>query len=185
LEKVEDFDLLFRFLGQCPRLESLGVRVLNNRVALPDVHATIIPHLHTLSGPPKLHQLLTSVRPVRSAEVPLGGIFDAAPPQELIHVYFAIARSSAPIRSLTLMPTEAADPEFLAAITILFPGLRGLSLTLTNDPYSPFRHRRHNPPPVELEWPDLDDVTAFDDAPADNISDDETEESPSHRFDDT
>ncbi|KAF8160551.1 hypothetical protein K438DRAFT_1859644 [Mycena galopus ATCC 62051] len=184
LETVQEVDPFFRFLRQCPRLQSLAVRVLSNRVALPEVHPTTLPHLRTLAGPPKLHHLLAPGRAISSATaLPDTSVSVATLQEELVNVCFAITRSSVPVHSLTLVPKEATNLEFLAAITALFPELKELSLTLP-EPLKDlsflcmcYGHRRPIPP-VELEWPDLDDDTAFDNAPADDISDDEVDESP-------
>ncbi|KAJ7816758.1 hypothetical protein B0H14DRAFT_3148504 [Mycena olivaceomarginata] len=184
LVTVENVDLFFRFLGQCPQLECLAVRVLDNPAALPlPTDAKIIPHLRTLAGPPNVHYLLTSGRPISTATVLPDTSVGVAPPQELIHVCFAIARSSVPICSLNLMPKEAVNLEFLAAIATLFPELSELSLTLPETTGSDifFLNMCYGPrrgPPVGLEWPDLDDDAAFDNITVDDISDDEVEESP-------
>ncbi|KAF7366158.1 hypothetical protein MVEN_00492800 [Mycena venus] len=59
---VQQVELFFRFLGQCPRLESLTIYSPDNHITLPPVHCDSLLHLHHLVAPSIFHQVLTPGR---------------------------------------------------------------------------------------------------------------------------
>ncbi|KAJ6602739.1 hypothetical protein DFH09DRAFT_1354959 [Mycena vulgaris] len=102
---------LFGFLERCPRLESLAITSFHSKSTLPVIHPHIMPLLRTLTGPPKLIQLLTPNHP------------------DLMLAYMDISRSAIPLPSLAL-PCIVSTLEVLIALTGLFPELRELSITV-------------------------------------------------------
>jgi len=171
---VPDADLLFRFFDQCPRLQSLTISQLRNHTTLPAVHPNSIPLLRTLTGPPKLHQLLTPGRPVSSATV----LEDEGVQLEhdyLVGVCLDIARSSVPVHSLALLHPTALRLDFLAIVTSLFPEIKELAFAVQGLIRWEIIPGRDGARGANLDQrrPDLSDDAAFDELPADDISDNE------------
>ncbi|KAJ7495326.1 hypothetical protein FB451DRAFT_1213852 [Mycena latifolia] len=172
-------EALIGFLAQCPRLESLSIdSSFGRQPSLPAIHSKTIPLLRTLTGPSKLVQALVPSRPVSSVTV-LG---DSWPDEGyLISLCRNISRSSSPIHSLSL-PRTPPTLEFLDAVMSLFPDLRELTIALA--PMIEFRRcgypRRHavtpEKPSIDSRSLELRDEDAFDNPPADELSDNEADE---------
>ncbi|KAJ6602742.1 hypothetical protein DFH09DRAFT_451198 [Mycena vulgaris] len=172
-----DVDRLFHFLEQCPRLEYLAIHALQGNPTLPDVHPNTIPLLRTLTGPPKLVQLLTPNHPV--SEVRLVAQDPGDNSQNLMPVCMDILRSTIPLRSLTL-PVIVPTLEVLVAATGLFPELRELTIIVMGRKRGRCgcgMRRRINAAeiPVDARALDLHDDDAFDNPTTDDISDTESE----------
>ncbi|KAF7366159.1 hypothetical protein MVEN_00492900 [Mycena venus] len=167
---LRDVDALPPFLEQCPLLESFTLRVLNPQTTLPPVSTEVIP-------------LLSPFHP-HSATV-LFDLLVTWQEDALTEVCRDIAHSSAPLQSLTLLPPVAATLEFLVTLTSLFPELKTLSITVWGGPTKRGRRacalgtptmRSSKPIPVDPRRSDLNDDAAFDNIPADDISDSEPDE---------
>ncbi|KAJ6488854.1 hypothetical protein C8R45DRAFT_1097202 [Mycena sanguinolenta] len=176
VRKVEPF---LRFIQQCPRLESLAIESLPRKatLALASIHVNShsLPRLRALAGPPCVMRLLAPDRPISSVRI----VDQKLDLDELLFVCRDIARSSAPIRSLTLPPTSPTF-EFLYNIMSLFPQMKELSLGLRNVVFicggflGPSAHEFE----VDERLPVLSDADAFDGLPAEELSDEETEDAP-------
>ncbi|KAJ6534152.1 hypothetical protein B0H19DRAFT_1185410 [Mycena capillaripes] len=184
LSIVQDVDALFRFLKQCPQLESLVVESLHlhSGSELPSIHSNTVPNLRALTAPSNLHQLLVPNRPVRTAKVLENK--DGTPDEDhLLHVCADIGRSSVVLHSLAL-PRTTATLEFLVSLMSLFPELKELSMEVwglvrrTYDTPSYRCFRRSWVDSIDRRLPDLRDEAAFDDPPSDDISDNEEEHPP-------
>lgn len=178
-----NYDMLFAFLKQCPQLECLVLNAANIPLILPLVHPHMIPRLRSLTAPSRLQQLLTPNRPVNSATVSQDRHSDLGV-DHLIHTCVDISRSSAPVCSLVLPPVNPTL-ESMVAIMSLFPELRELSMEVLGMTPSTRYHRlcglclpELEGLPVDHLLLDLSDDTAFTDLPAEEISDDEADASP-------
>ncbi|KAJ6603609.1 hypothetical protein DFH09DRAFT_968732 [Mycena vulgaris] len=173
-----DIDTLFRFLERCPRLESLVITSSDGKFTPPAVQPTTIPRLHTLGGSPKLIELLTPGRPVTAVTV-----FPYKSEDESNDVCIGISRSTSPIHTISL-PCMAANLKLLATLTQLFPDLRELTIELEG--HFPFRRSCMKnrsvsaPTSVDTRPLELCDDDAFDDPPAEDISDTESDEHERH-----
>ncbi|KAF7366148.1 hypothetical protein MVEN_00491700 [Mycena venus] len=167
---VQQVDLFFRFLAQCPRLESLTICSRDNHITLPALHSESLPHLGHVAAPSMFHQVLTPGRPVHYADVHRNnGVADEEDYDRLMQVCLDIARSSVPVRIL-LLPAPRTEPNlaFLVGITALFPELQRFSFAV--------QPRISKAIEMDERCPDLNDEGAFDNLPGDDISDDEADE---------
>ncbi|KAJ7495317.1 hypothetical protein FB451DRAFT_1387356 [Mycena latifolia] len=177
-------DSLIGFLAQCPRLESLSTgSSFGLQPSLPAIHFKTIPLLRTLTGPPKMVQALVPNRPVSCVTVLAGSWQEEG---SLIPLCIDISRSSSPVYSLSL-PRTPPTLEFLDTVMSLFPDLRELTITLA--PMIGIRTRCgggfRRGRAVTTEKPSIDSRTlelrgedAFDNPPAEELSDNEADESP-------
>ncbi|KAJ7046107.1 hypothetical protein C8F04DRAFT_1063321 [Mycena alexandri] len=174
MEAVPDVEQWFRFLRQCPLLETLAIQSIDHRAGLPVDPTTTVPRLRVLTAPASLIQSLTPHRPISDVTV-LGGptSLDA-----LLLVCMDVARSVVPLRTLTL-PFITPTRDFLATILPLFPDLRELLMEVSGCSILPCGNAFlwHPPPFVEPKddsrLVELCDDDAFDDPLLDEISDDE------------
>jgi len=126
--------------------------------------------------------LLTPGRPVSCATV-LEDVGFWLGHDYLMDVCLDIARSSVPVHSLALLPPTAPGLEFLANITSLFSELKELTLVIQMEQILAPRYGRRmaasrgRGATVDQRRPDLSDDAAFDDLPADDISDNEADDS--------
>ncbi|KAJ7458779.1 hypothetical protein B0H11DRAFT_2060961, partial [Mycena galericulata] len=180
LDAVDAADL-FRLLIQCPQLEVLSKFPFPGE-RFPTLPRSAIPCLHTLTGPPLLIQLLAPTRPIRCATVVDDGT--GIDPEHLMRICTDLSRSTAPLQSLTLPRTSwGMTPAFLHELTALFPDLRELEITVSSGKQS-FRPRpsgTHGGPTRAIMSGDtrslvLRDDDAFDNPPADELSDAEDDE---------
>ncbi|KAF7344977.1 hypothetical protein MVEN_01660400 [Mycena venus] len=172
---------LFQLLTQSPQLEALSKRPLTQQ-PFPTLHCSAIPLLHTLTGPPLLIQSLAPNCPVRCATVvDAGGGLD---PEHLMRICTDLSLSTAPLQSLTLPRTSGGMPlTFLRELAALFPDLRELEIKVSSgrEPFRPGPSGTHGGPTRAIMSVDtrsliLRDDEAFDNPPADELSDDEVDE---------
>ncbi|KAJ7128286.1 hypothetical protein C8R46DRAFT_1363614 [Mycena filopes] len=180
VQVVRHVEQFFSFLQRCPLLESLVVNGFYRDTTLPhSVPAQTIPRLRSLAGPSALISLLapgrplTTVRMVRHGHDPISD----ADTHHILAMCLDIAHGSAGLHSLHLPHPGRSPDNLLATITSLFPDLRELVLTI---PVSPvFRNvslgGRRAAERLEAVDKFLDDE-AFDDIPADELSDAAAEE---------
>ncbi|KAJ6554320.1 hypothetical protein B0H19DRAFT_1262696 [Mycena capillaripes] len=174
IQRVHSLDLLFPFFGQCPRLESLVINAVDVNTTPPTLHPNTIRNLRVLTGPPTVHKLLATDRPLSSAVVLDERGVERQEPEYVLRVCLDISRSSAPLRCLTL-PRTAPTLEFLVSVCALFPDLRELTLTVYHGRIFVCGGWGCVEAGVEQRCPDLSDDTAFDDLPMEDISDGETD----------
>ncbi|KAJ7869186.1 hypothetical protein B0H14DRAFT_2728120 [Mycena olivaceomarginata] len=174
VQRVRDAKELFRFLSQCPQLQSLAIQTLTD--PLPAVPHSTIPLLRSLAAPSNIVRELAPGRPVGNV-----AIFDGHTAISLKPVCIAISRGTVPLHTLCL-PCKLPTWDILAAILSLFPELKELSLKLL-----PFGYGHPGQPgtsgtsysPVDRRTLVLNDDEAFlDSLPADDISDVESEDPP-------
>ncbi|KAF7333711.1 hypothetical protein MVEN_02327500 [Mycena venus] len=180
-----DVDEVVSNFGQFRHLESLTVYSLQHN----DIHSPAPPHvmplLSTLTGPPALHHWLAPGRPLSSAQV-LHSTTTRWREDALMPLCLAIACSSVPVLSITLLPPISVELETLVAMISLFPDLKELSFVVWGTSYV-VRGRLSNTDqctqsglpqvvPVDRRGPDLNDEAAFDELPVDDISDVEADE---------
>ncbi|KAJ7124249.1 hypothetical protein C8R44DRAFT_783236 [Mycena epipterygia] len=179
LHFVQDLDLFFRFLKQCPRLESMEIQSIIRPLPT-HIHPDTIPLLRNLTAPLDVVRLLTPNRPVCALKMLEWPTFTHAT-EVILASLLDISRASIPLRSLVAMPTPSPTPNLFRSITSLFPELRDLSFTILEDVP---RRRMHchlkrrprstgDPPSLELC-----DEEAFDNLPPEDMSDDEDEDAP-------
>ncbi|KAJ6617179.1 hypothetical protein B0H10DRAFT_2434587 [Mycena sp. CBHHK59/15] len=129
-------DALIPLLNVCPRLNSINLKPAYGHFALPDgdeLPPTAIPVLTSFSGPGKLAPSFVSNRPVEVVRLyaPLVGTdTQEHVAQEIISNLEVVSRSSAPLRSLHIVPRIPASPEIFSAIATFFPELRRLCTEL-------------------------------------------------------
>ncbi|KAJ7659473.1 hypothetical protein B0H17DRAFT_340133, partial [Mycena rosella] len=177
-----DIDLVFRFLHQCPRLESLEIDSIEGQLPLPAVHMTAIPLLRSLTGPQLLLQLLAPNRPIYEAKFRDDKKYNNDP-QELMLACMDISRSASPLHYLTL-PATTPTLELLISITRLFPDLKELSITMASRPSFRCGTGRFNhhweaaTNPLDRRSVELIDEDAFADPRTEDVSDTEPEDLP-------
>ncbi|KAJ7495321.1 hypothetical protein FB451DRAFT_1213846 [Mycena latifolia] len=175
---ISSGETLVSFLAQCPRLESLSIATSNSPLpSLSAIHPSIVPRLRTLTGPPQLVQALTPNRPVSCVTVLRDHWLDE---EDVMPVCMDISRSSSPLHSLSL-PRIPPTFEFLDGIISLFPDLSELSMELPG--YIAFacgtgRRRTKPKPSIDSRSLELRDEDAFDNLPADELSDAEPDKLP-------
>ncbi|KAJ7869146.1 hypothetical protein B0H14DRAFT_3861270 [Mycena olivaceomarginata] len=174
VQRVRDAEELFRFLSQCPQLQSLAIQTLTD--PLPAVPHSTIPLLRSLAAPSNIVRELAPSRPVGNVV-----IFDGLTANSLMPACIDISRGTVPLHTLCL-PCMSLTQDILAAILSLFPELKELSLKLLPSfhiypgqdgaPGASYR-------PVDRRTLVLNDNEAFlDSPPADDISDVESEDPP-------
>ncbi|KAJ7096897.1 hypothetical protein C8R44DRAFT_748685 [Mycena epipterygia] len=178
LHFVDDVDLFFRFLKQCPGLESLAITSISRstKSTFPArIDPDTIPLLRNLTALLEMVRLLTPHRSVCVVTVSEGQSVTSKPAAGLLLASFLdISRASVFLRSLIVIPPMT--PDLFTAIISLFPELQNLSITFLEEDRSRFCCRypvmrtsdRGDPPSLEL----CDDE-AFDNLPVEEISDDE------------
>ncbi|KAJ7138298.1 hypothetical protein C8R44DRAFT_767203 [Mycena epipterygia] len=179
LHDLFNVDAVFRFLEQCPQLESLEIISIPAHLVqfLPtSLDRNVIPRLENLLGPPEVLGLLTTNRPVSAVTV-------RSPPRRrnLASTLKHIVHASVPLRSLaTRRVSPSTDFDLLACITSLFPDLRELSMDVMESPSrvkkAPTRPATEADRVIGPEPPDLHDDHAFDDLPPEDVSDAEDAE---------
>ncbi|KAJ7860460.1 hypothetical protein B0H14DRAFT_577259 [Mycena olivaceomarginata] len=174
VQRVHDAEELFRFLSQCPRLQSLAIQTLTG--PLPAVPRSTVPLLRSLAAPSKIVRELAPGRPVGNV-----AISDRLMANSIMPVCIDISHGTVPLHTLCLRCSPTRD--ILAAILSLFPELKELSLKL--QPYGPSFYGGMNGAdgasygPVDRRTLVLNDDEAFlDSPPADDISDVELEDPP-------
>ncbi|KAJ7887104.1 hypothetical protein B0H14DRAFT_2696551 [Mycena olivaceomarginata] len=176
---VRDLEPFFRFAEQCPRLESLKIMWLNRQSAPHPLRPTSLPLLCSLTGPAILVRLLASNRPISRAGIVVDRRLTR---DELMSACVALSRSSVPIHTLALpeIPRNSPTIELLSDIVSLFPHTRELSLGIEGAWGGCCLTRPlHRPEPeVDMRLPKLCDAGAFDTLPAEELSDDETDDHP-------
>ncbi|KAJ7096888.1 hypothetical protein C8R44DRAFT_989158 [Mycena epipterygia] len=177
---VDDIDLFFRFLKRCPALESLAICGYSVPRSAPFTFPThidpnTIPLLRNLTAPLKMVRLLTPHRPVCTVTVSDWQLEMPTPPAELLLASFwDISRASVSLRSLTVITPMTA--ELFTAIISLFPELQHLSIVILEENRSRFRCRLGNHRTLDQSDPpslEFCDDEAFDNLPAEELSDDE------------
>ncbi|KAJ7079896.1 hypothetical protein C8R44DRAFT_895574 [Mycena epipterygia] len=162
---------------QTLKIESLAIISLGRRpahfLAGYNIGPDMIPLLRSLNAPLAVVRLLAPNRPVRAMRVS----WDQTETLELLPALLDISRASVPLRSLVVH--QAMTPESFTAILSLFSELQDLSIRILEENID-FEFLcclmrrptvdRADPPSVELS-----DEHAFDDLPADDISDGEEE----------
>jgi hypothetical protein len=175
--------VFFDFLKQCPRLESLRITAIPAQFlpSLPKyISPETIPGLRTLAGSPLLIRLLVPNRPVSAVTIlgmqDTGGVSR----EELMDVVAQSAQAAAPLRSLVVPPTSLTLDSMTDMIS-LFPELRELTMVISGNMFPGTRGRdgasarwyNIGAPSIELN-----DDDAFDDVPAEEVSDGEEEDPP-------
>ncbi|KAJ6537869.1 hypothetical protein B0H19DRAFT_1181091 [Mycena capillaripes] len=166
---------IFALLERCPQLVSL---------VIPSIHPTslpiylsphVVPLLRKITAPWDIVGLFASNRPIDAATVLNKEPGDPMTIESIRGVLIEISRSSATILSLGIPPTSSPI-EALALTVSIFPALAELYMDLTTDRV---RVLTCGYGMLDLDTredtrcPELDDETAFDNVPADEISDSE------------
>ncbi|KAJ6559636.1 hypothetical protein B0H19DRAFT_1069377 [Mycena capillaripes] len=180
-----DFDLLLVFLKQCPQLESLVIKLISviHLSVGAHLHRDAVPFLRKLTAPAKMIGLFTPNRPISAVTILSENSHDGeTSAEDLKNIFLAISRTSVPLQSLSISDTSSTI-ETSAAITAIFPELNYLSMAVPENHISPFRicggSLRFGPDFSDDANPwELDDETAFDDPPAEEISDCEDDPAP-------
>ncbi|KAJ7339764.1 hypothetical protein DFH08DRAFT_1082373 [Mycena albidolilacea] len=175
---VRDFGLFFRFVEQCPQLESLAIMSLNRHSVPHPLRPTSLPFLHSLTGPAILVCLLAPNRPISRAGIVVRGRLTR---DELMSACVALSHSSVPIHTLALpvMPRSSPIIGFLSDIMSLLPQTKELSLGIegvAREGCCLVRPLHQGKPEVDMQLPKLCDTEAFDALPAEELSDDETDD---------
>ncbi|KAJ7764316.1 hypothetical protein B0H16DRAFT_1526743 [Mycena metata] len=173
MEAVPDVEQWFRFLRQCPLLETLVVQSVDQGANQPVLQPTALSRLRVLTAPASSIQSLAPHRPISDVTI----LRSPSSLDVLLLVCMVIARSTVPLRTLSL-PYLTPTREFLATIFALFPDLRELSMKVAGFSNLPCGNAFlwHRPSAVaskDYARPiELCDDNAFDDLPLDEISDD-------------
>ncbi|KAJ6559711.1 hypothetical protein B0H19DRAFT_1260410 [Mycena capillaripes] len=140
------------------------------------------PFLRKLTAPAKMIELFTPNRPISAVTVLSDSFHDDKTSEDLKNIFLAISRTSVPLQSLSISHTSSTI-ETSAAITAIFPELNCLSMAVPEKHISTFRicgsSFRFGPYfSDDANRLELDDETAFDDPPAEEISDCEDDPAP-------
>ncbi|KAJ6541172.1 hypothetical protein DFH09DRAFT_1322754 [Mycena vulgaris] len=161
--------MLFGLLKQCPRLESLIVESIpQDQVPTLSQYPpppVTVPLLRKLTAPLCLAHILAPNRPISELIVRDG-------PADWVGLgLMPIAQTSTPLRSLAL-PRTFPTLDCIAVIAALFPDLRKLSIDI---PSGVRMHSCGGPwhKEEDLRSPELCDDTAFNELPAEELSDTE------------
>ncbi|KAJ7506094.1 hypothetical protein B0H11DRAFT_1974764 [Mycena galericulata] len=180
--------ILVQLLPKCPQLESLTIPSISTRSAssLPSNLAPhVVPLLRNLTAPMEIIHLFPSHRPLSVVTVLNPDPADTISLQDVKHILTQISRSSVPLRSLSIPRTSSAV-EALALISSIFPALTELSMNIFEAGISPpheFRCGTRQIPDrrEDTRSPELNDEEAFDNLPADELSDSEEQPPVSQR----
>ncbi|KAJ7612718.1 hypothetical protein FB45DRAFT_939603 [Roridomyces roridus] len=173
-------------------LESLTMGPIFNEdtISYPPLPPRTLPRLRTLAATPEIHQWLVPGRPVSSVTISLGVRYQNEEHDKLVRTCVAIAGSTAPIRSLTIVPPMVPKLEPMARILALFPRLQefcyaidggarpgqpGDRLRFRRLPQLAKHEMRSKPAVDQYQPPELIDDLAFDELSEDDISDEEEE----------
>ncbi|KAJ6559806.1 hypothetical protein B0H19DRAFT_1145831, partial [Mycena capillaripes] len=187
LHDSSNFDLLLAFLKQCPQLESLVIKsIAATSVASPqgDLDPNAVPLLRNLTAPAKLIGLFTPNRPIGAVTV-LSDNFadDTTSAEDFKSIFVAISHISLPLRSLSISHTTSIL-ETSADISAIFPELKSLSMAVPDQDVDPFEEissvcwSRGPTFSADASTLELDDQAAFNDPPAEEISDFEDDPPP-------
>jgi hypothetical protein len=187
LHALFNADVLLDLLKRCPRLESLVIPSIsrNSGTALPHyLPQHVVPLLRTLTVPWDMVGLLTLNRPISAVTVLNLDPSSPVPIDDMKGVFIDISRSSTPIRSLVI-PCTSSTIETLAFIASIFPTLTELSMDIPEKDedrwtfrcgFRPSEDRRE-----DTRSPELKDEEAFDNLPAEVLSDSEEHPPPVRR----
>ncbi|KAJ7912367.1 hypothetical protein B0H13DRAFT_2476429 [Mycena leptocephala] len=187
LHALFNADVLLDLLKRCPRLESLVIPSISRSpgTALPQyLPQHVVPLLRTLTVPWDMVGLLTLNRPISAVTVLNLDPSNPVPIDDMKGVFIDISRSSTPIRSLVI-PCTSSTIETLAFIASIFPTLPELSMDIPEKDedrwtfrcgFRPSEDRRE-----DMRSPELNDEEAFDNLPAEVLSDSEEHPPPVRR----
>ncbi|KAJ7110965.1 hypothetical protein C8R44DRAFT_799756 [Mycena epipterygia] len=176
------FETFLHFLTQCPCLESLAIRSgpHNSVPSVPKyLPAGTVPHLRDITAQLDVVILFAPTRPVTAVKVLKDGPgrLSLTSSRKCMLALASISQGSKPLRSLAI-PRMYTTQESLSAIADVFPELREFSIEIpgqTQRPENPPRPPRRSQSKADSCCPDLRDDDAFDDLPAEDISDGEDE----------
>jgi hypothetical protein len=186
LHALFNADVLLDLLKRCPRLESLVIPSISRSsgTALPQyLPQHVVPLLRTLTVPWDMVGLLTLNRPISAVTVLNQDSSNPVPIEDMKGVFIDISRSSTPIRSLVI-PRTSSTLETLAFIASIFPALAELSIDVPKYGdrcgFRPKEDLRE-----DMRSPELNDEEAFDNVPAEVLSDSEEHPPPAPRAEPT
>ncbi|KAJ7641972.1 hypothetical protein FB45DRAFT_901475 [Roridomyces roridus] len=160
---------ILSFLYHCPNVESLQIAAHAAPSSIPShIPSSFLPALREFIGPREVLRAFISNRPVHAVTLVgkrpgLGGHPDMSP-TDLSLALDDISSTSVPLQSLSLPRSTAPTVDVLADISVRFPELRELRLTLVKK-YGGAGLRMFPGPPdksLDTREPVLDDETAFD-----------------------
>ncbi|KAJ6537877.1 hypothetical protein B0H19DRAFT_1181109, partial [Mycena capillaripes] len=166
-----NFNIL-ALLERCPQLVSL---------VIPSIHPTspptylppcVVPLLQKITAPWDIVGLFTPNRPIDAVTVLNKAPGDPMTIENIRGVLIEISHSSTRIHSLVIPPTSSTI-EALALLVSIFPALTKLSMDIpqTDEDTEFVCGTSHTDLREDTRCPELDDETAFDNVPADEISD--------------
>ncbi|KAJ7853447.1 hypothetical protein B0H13DRAFT_2082644 [Mycena leptocephala] len=165
LHALFDMNVLLDLLKRCPRLESLIMPSISRSPGTPlpqYLPQHVVPLLRTLTVPWDMVGLLTLNRPISTVTVLNQDPNKLVPIDDMKGLFLDISRSSAPIRSLVL-PCTSSTIETLAFIASICGFQPGEDLR------------------EDTRSPELNDEEAFDNLPAEVLSDSEEHPPPVRR----
>ncbi|KAJ7853464.1 hypothetical protein B0H13DRAFT_2082666 [Mycena leptocephala] len=188
LHALFNADVLLDLLKRCPRLESLVIPSISRSSGTPlpqYLPQHVVPLLRTLTVPCDMVGLLTLNRPISAVTVLNQDPSNLVPIDHMKGVITDISRSSTPIRSLVI-PCTSSTIETLAFIASMFPTLPELSMDIPEKDVNRWASFNRGFQPGEdlredTRSPELNDEEAFDNLPAEVLSDSEEHPLPVRR----
>ncbi|KAJ7853445.1 hypothetical protein B0H13DRAFT_2082640 [Mycena leptocephala] len=188
LHALFNADVLLDLLKRCSRLRSLIIPSTSRSSGTPlpqYLPQHVMPLLRTLTVPWDMVGLLTLNRPISAVTVLNQDTNNLVPINDTKDVFIDISRSSTPIRSLVI-PCTSSTIETLAFIASMFPTLSELSIDIPEKDENRWASfscgfQAGEDLHEDTRSPELNDEEAFDNLPAEVLSDSEEHPPPVRR----